>query len=203
MSTPDPEPLKVEVLKVAVQAAYPSVRAGLRAMLAGTANFVLTIGPDDAADVTVADLEEGASQDEWPAGPSVLLVASPGEFATTPVFGDTPRAYLLKEATATELVAAVHAVAQGLVVFDPALATLVANRPHEQPLSLEGSVLSDREVEVLTLVANGLPNKGVARELGISEHTVKFHVGTILGKLNAASRTEAVTLAVRAGILPL
>ena len=203
MTTPDlTDSIKAEPLKVAVQAAYPSVRAGLRAMLAGTADFIL-IGPDDAADVTVADLEEGAAQDEWPAGPAVLLVASPGEFATTPVFGDTPRAYLLKEATATELAAAVNAVAQGLVVFDPALATLVASRPHEQPLSLQGSVLSDREVEVLTLVANGFPNKGVARELGISEHTVKFHVGTILGKLNAASRTEAVTLAVRAGILPL
>ena len=141
--------------------------------------------------------------DDWPAGPSVLLVANPAEFAATPVSGDTPRAYLLKESIANEIAAAVSAVAHGLVVFDPALASLVSNRPHEQPLLLEGSVLSDREVEVLRLVANGLPNKGVARELGISEHTVKFHVGTILGKLGAASRTEAVTLAVRAGILPL
>ena len=197
----NPEP--IVLLKVAVQAAYPSVRAGLRAMLAGTAEFELTNGPDAAADVTVADLEEGAPQDEWPAGPAVLLFGSPGELAATPILGDTPRAYLLKEATATELAAAVTAVAQGLVVFDPAIATMMANRPHEQPLSLEGHVLSDREVEVLQLVAAGLPNKGVARELGISEHTVKFHVGTILGKLGAASRTEAVTLAVRAGILPL
>ena len=63
--------------------------------------------------------------------------------------------------------------------------------------------LSDREIEVLRHVAAGLPNKGIARELSISEHTVKFHVGTILGKLGAASRTEAVTLAVRGGILPL
>jgi DNA-binding NarL/FixJ family response regulator len=119
------------------------------------------------------------------------------------ITGDTPRAYLLKEATADELAAAVTAVARGLVVFDPALATLMANRPHEQPLLLEGTKLSDREVEVLGLVASGLPNKGIARELGISEHTVKFHVGTILGKLGAASRTEAVTLAVRGGVLPL
>lgn len=196
-------PESLAPLKVAVQAAYPSVRAGLRAMLAGTADFELTTSPDDAADVTVADLEEGASQDDWPAGPSVLLVTSPGELAATPVLGDTPRGYLLKEATATELAAAVTAVSQGLVVFDPAIATLMAGRPHEQPLLLEGSVLSDREIEVLQLVAAGLPNKGVARELGISEHTVKFHVGTILGKLGAASRTEAVTLAVRGGILPL
>lgn len=193
----------VMLLKVAVQAAYPSVRAGLRAMLAGTAEFQLTSTPDDTADVTVADLEEGVHQDEWPAGPAVLLFATPGELAATPVLGDTPRAYLLKEASATELAAAVRAVAQGLVVFDPAIAALMTNRPHEQPLLLEGHVLSDREVEVLQLVASGLPNKAIARELGISEHTVKFHVGTILGKLGAASRTEAVTRAVRAGILPL
>ncbi|MGE0601566.1 MAG: response regulator transcription factor [Dehalococcoidia bacterium] len=190
----------VAILKVAVQAAYPSVRAGLRAMLAASPNFELT---EDSPDVTVADLEEGSTIEDWPAGPAVLLVGSPAEFAGTEISGDTPRGYLLKEATASELSAAVEAVAQGLVVFDPALAALVANPPHERPLLLEGSVLSDREIEVLTHVAAGLPNKGIARELGISEHTVKFHVGTILGKLGAASRTEAVTVAVRAGILPL
>ncbi len=195
--------LETMILKVAVQAAYPSVRAGLRAMLAAAPGIEVTFGLDEAADVTVADLEEGATEEEWPSGPSVLLVASAAEFASFHITGDTPRAYLLKEATADELAAAVGAVAKGLVVFDPALATLMANRPHEQPLLLEGSVLSDREVEVLGLVAAGLPNKGIARELGISEHTVKFHVGTILGKLGAASRTEAVTVAVRGGILPL
>ena len=187
-------------LRVAVDAAYPSVRAGLRAMLAANPAFELA---GDSPDVTVADLEEGVSMEEWPAGPSVLLATSPGEFATTLISGDVPRAYLLKEATAAELAAAVNAVSQGLVVFDPAVAALVANRPHEAPLSLEGARLSDREIEVLRHVAAGLPNKGIARELSISEHTVKFHVGTILGKLGAASRTEAVTLAVRGGILPL
>jgi DNA-binding NarL/FixJ family response regulator len=144
-----------------------------------------------------------ASIEVWRAGPSVLLFGSPGEFAGTEISGDTPRGFLLKEATASELAAAVEAVAQGLVVFDPALAAMVANPPHERPLLLEGTVLSDRAIEVLTHVAAGLPNKGIARELGISEHTVKFHVGTILGKLGAASRTEAVTVAVRGGILPL
>jgi len=190
----------VAILRVAVEAAYPSVRAGLRAMLAAWPSFQLT---DEAPDVTVADIEEGATVEEWPAGPAVLLFASPGELAATTISGDVPRAYLLKEATASELAAAVEAVARGLVVFDPALAAMISNRPHEAPLSLQGTTLSDREIEVLRHVASGLPNKGIARELGISEHTVKFHVGTILGKLGAASRTEAVTLAVRAGILPL
>jgi len=198
MNEPAPEPFAI--LRVAVQAAYPSVRAGLRAMLAANPAFELA---NEAADVTVADLEEDSSNEDWPPGPAVLLAASPGELATAVISGDTPRAYLLKEATASELAAAVNAVAQGLVVFDPAIAALMSNRPHEAPLLLEGANLSDREIEVLRHVAAGLPNKGIARELSISEHTVKFHVGTILGKLGAASRTEAVTLAVRGGILPL
>jgi DNA-binding CsgD family transcriptional regulator len=64
-------------------------------------------------------------------------------------------------------------------------------------------MLTAREREVLQLVAEGLPNKAIARQLGISEHTAKFHVGSLLGKLGAGSRTEAVTLATRRGILPV
>ena len=60
--------------------------------------------------------------------------------------------------------------------------------------SENAEALTARESEVLLLVAEGLPNKAIARELGISEHTAKFHVGSLLGKLGAASRTEAVTL---------
>jgi DNA-binding NarL/FixJ family response regulator len=63
--------------------------------------------------------------------------------------------------------------------------------------------LTERELEVLPLLALGLPNKAVAQRLGISEHTVKFHVGAILSKLGAASRTEAVMIAARRGLLPL
>ncbi|MBM3140680.1 MAG: response regulator transcription factor, partial [Chloroflexi bacterium] len=63
--------------------------------------------------------------------------------------------------------------------------------------------LTEREFEVLRLVAAGLPNTGVALELGISEHTVKFHLEAVLSKLGARSRTEAVTLAARRGLLAL
>jgi DNA-binding NarL/FixJ family response regulator len=58
-------------------------------------------------------------------------------------------------------------------------------------------------MEVLRLLADGLPNKGIAFALGISDHTAKFHVGQILSKLDAGSRTEAVTIAIRRGLLPL
>ncbi|MCC6386326.1 MAG: response regulator transcription factor [Dehalococcoidia bacterium] len=66
-----------------------------------------------------------------------------------------------------------------------------------------GADLTAREREVLTLMAAGLPNKTIALRLGISEHTAKFHVGTVLAKLGAASRTEAVMTAARRGLLPL
>ncbi|HMM42300.1 MAG TPA: helix-turn-helix transcriptional regulator, partial [Thermomicrobiales bacterium] len=88
----------------------------------------------------------------------------------------------------------------GLVVLDPAVAPLSVAAPL-QPDS--DDILTDRERQVLALVALGLPNKAIAVELDISEHTVKFHVAAILGKLDAASRTEAVTVAARRGLLVL
>ena len=63
--------------------------------------------------------------------------------------------------------------------------------------------LTPREIEVLTMLAEGLGNKAIARRLNISEHTVKFHVGSIFSKLNASSRTEAVTLGARQGLIML
>jgi DNA-binding CsgD family transcriptional regulator len=61
--------------------------------------------------------------------------------------------------------------------------------------------LTPREIEVLGMLAEGLGNKTIARRLGISEHTVKFHVGSILARLDASSRTEAVTLGARRGLI--
>ena len=76
-----------------------------------------------------------------------------------------------------------------------------ARNPDAEPSSMAEMVepLTPREAEVLRLVAEGLPNKVIANQLGISEHTVKFHLNTILGKLQASSRTEAVTKAARLG----
>ena len=188
--------------RVAVRAPYPSVRAGLRAMLASQPGITLVDdGPE--ADVTVADLPEDGTPEDWPAGPSVLLAGSPADYVRLPGDG-VPRAYLLKEATASELAAAVSAVTNGLAVLAPAVAAALppaGRQPGEAPAA--GLSLSERKVEVLQHIAAGLPNKGIAHQLGISEHTVKFHVGAILTKLDAASRTEAVAIAVRHGLLPL
>ena len=98
------------------------------------------------------------------------------------------------------LVAAVRAVSEGLVVIDPTFpASVLPTRSELSGAATEE--LTPREIEVLQLVAEGLPNKQIASHLGISEHTVKFHVDAILGKLGAHSRTEAVTRAARLGLL--
>jgi DNA-binding NarL/FixJ family response regulator len=108
------------------------------------------------------------------------------------------------DAEAETLVAAIRAVAAGLRVIDGSLGDVEANGGTATTTTREeGGPLSRREREVLGLVAAGLPNKAIARELGISDHTVKFHVSSLLTKLDAGSRTEAVTIATRRGILSL
>jgi DNA-binding NarL/FixJ family response regulator len=118
-------------------------------------------------------------------------------------FGALPR-----EATPEEIVAALTAVASGLVALDRRVASEVltserAPTPVTETLPAADETLTARELEVLQLLAQGLPNKLIANRLRISEHTAKFHVSSIMTKLNAASRTEAVTLAARRGLLIL
>ncbi len=95
-----------------------------------------------------------------------------------------------------------QAIAAGLVVLDPDLSATV---PHQgrarEEQGDQPSILTPRERQVLELVARGYPNKSIAYELGISEHTAKFHVGSLLTKLDAASRAEVVTNATRRGLL--
>ena len=115
-------------------------------------------------------------------------------------------AILSPEATADELVAAVEAVATGLVVLQPEFSDALISG---SPAAVQGvpgaptQTLTPRETEVLAMLAEGLGNKTIARELGISEHTVKFHVSSIFSKLNASSRTEAVALGARQGLILL
>ena len=129
--------------------------------------------------------------------PPVLALAATVSQAAQARAVDT-RAILSRDASPEALAAAITALSHGLQVTDPALA--VSPSPTE-PSS--ASLLTPREHDVLRLLAEGLPNKGVASRLEVSEHTVKFHVNSIMSKLNAQSRTEAVTLATRLRLLPL
>ncbi len=116
---------------------------------------------------------------------------------------------LRRDAPVEEIVAAMTAVNSGLVALDRRLVTdLLAARervplPAAEVTVASGEPLTAREIEVLQLLAQGLPNKTIALRLHISEHTAKFHVSSILMKLGAASRTEAVTVAARQGLLIL
>jgi DNA-binding NarL/FixJ family response regulator len=116
------------------------------------------------------------------------------------------RAILPSEATTEEIVAAIEAAAAGLVVLhlemiEPLLST-IAIIPQDVPTT-RPEALTPREIEVLRMIAEGVGNKTIAHRLGISEHTVKFHVSSIFAKLGATSRTEAVTLGIRRGLIML
>jgi DNA-binding NarL/FixJ family response regulator len=101
------------------------------------------------------------------------------------------------DSSAEELAAAVHALSQGLIV---GTSTLLFESEHE---SVSPGPLTERESEVLGLLARGLANKQIAVALGISEHTVKFHVSSIYSKLNVTNRTEAVREGLRGGWIAL
>lgn len=112
------------------------------------------------------------------------------------------RAVLPRQASGASIAAAVAALAQGLAVTHP---SFVDHLPWTSaaPDGLPTEELTARELEVLQQLAEGLPNKAIARRLDISEHTVKFHVNAILRKLQAHSRTEAVVQATRLGLILL
>lgn len=106
---------------------------------------------------------------------------------------------LQRSAAAETIATAAQGVARRLHVLDPlVVGNLLSVRLPALPESL-----TDREREVLTLMAEGLPNKIIATRLKISENTVKFHINAILGKLGAQSRTEAVVRAARLGMIAL
>jgi two-component system, NarL family, nitrate/nitrite response regulator NarL len=109
---------------------------------------------------------------------------------------------LLRDFDPEALFAALQAVYNGLMVIDPALSSaLILSAPNDDFEMLDD--LTPRELQVLQLLAEGLPNKQIAQKLAISANTVKFHINAILSKLDAQSRTEAVVRATRAGLIIL
>jgi two-component system, NarL family, nitrate/nitrite response regulator NarL len=116
-----------------------------------------------------------------------------------PVRGDQPAGMLPRAVTADLLDPALRAVAVGLLVRVP------AGHPHDGFAADEEApaLLTPREAEILALVGQGMSNKAVARALGISVHTVKFHLEALFGKLEATSRAEAVAKGLRGGVIEL
>lgn len=206
--------------RVVIGAPSEVSRAGLASLLAGAAGVVVAASattaddllrlaaasvPDvvvldddgsDAAHALIAGALDGPR--EW-----AVVLLSDVPFAMPPADGRVPpgSAVLPRRATATELGAAVAAAAAGLVVTHPELAQRDGAFAGPARVSAHSAALTPRELEVLQMLGRGLPNKSIARRLGVSAHTVKFHVGSIMSKLRSSSRTEAVTEGIRRGLI--
>ena len=179
----------------------PLVRSGLAAVLSAYPGLVLKDARPSAdgaeADVVVWVAPEAG---HTAGGAPVLALVDAAQDARQALRGGA-RGALSRAAAADSIAPAALAVAAGHWVLD---ATFISALLHVgEPLGAAPTLLSPREQEVLSLLSEGLSNRDVAQRLGISHHTAKFHVNAILDKLGATTRTEAVVLAARSGILSL
>jgi len=206
------EPSRIRLLLVDD---HELVRTGLRTFLelqadmvvvgeAGSGEDALTLASDVAADIVLLDLilpgmtgVETARRlhDEHPELKVVVLTSFAGQDSVLPAVRAGVAGYLLKDVGPGELAEALRAVHAGGAPLHPQVAaTVMQSVTAEDPLT-------PREREVLRLIARGLSNRLIARELVLSEKTVKAHVSAILGKLGVADRTQAALHAVRTGLV--
>jgi len=191
------------MIQVHVAASQAVVRAGLESVISSSGTLSLAID-ELTADVVLASLnhltDDGITTFSGYSVPVVLLA----EVADAPLLyaalRSNIRAVLSPEASPEEIVAAVTGAAAGLVTLQPAGLELLSHgtRPLSDALD---DPLTPRELEVLAMLAEGISNKMLAYRLGISEHTVKFHITSILTKLRAGSRTDAVMQGIRRGLI--
>ena len=198
-------------IAVAIFSADPWICTRLREILLGDTEIVFAGATDDPAarvldqvHVIVADAPSHAVLVEGGVRPS-RCVALCAESECIALLEAGVAAVLPRAAASTEILAAVKAVVRGLAVMPRALisALLDDDALAERPVAGEASPLTPRELEVLAAMADGASNKAIARRLGISFHTAKFHVAAILAKLDADTRTEAVTKAAQRGLVML
>jgi two-component system, NarL family, response regulator YdfI len=210
-------------MRVLIGASSAVVRAGLEALLAAVPTFqvvgsfsiatALARFEDLQPDVVLLNLESLADESILPAiesggmvrnSPLVILTDNPENFSVAGSLRSGVRGILPREATSEEIVAALQASVVGLVVLHPdALGSVLFPTSSEEQAELDPSdqILTPREIEVLRMIAEGLGNKEIASKLRISDHTVKFHISSIFAKLGASSRTEAVTIGIRGGLI--
>jgi DNA-binding NarL/FixJ family response regulator len=205
-------------LRVLIVSANPLARGGLAVLVEGTSGMKIvgTTGVAEAAslagqllpDAVLLDAGDGEPEEldaiarlatAQPGLPIVALASDHGAVSQALSFGAS--ALLPAAVDAETLAAALRASARGLVtIARPDLATLLPQEERIDPArQAPAEALTPREVEVLQWMARGLTNRQIARRLQISEHTVKFHAGAVLGKLNARSRAEAVARAIGLG----
>jgi DNA-binding NarL/FixJ family response regulator len=193
------------LIRALILAPSPALRAGLRALLSSDDEIEVIEEADgwdksleeiNEADVIITPASAVSFEDEGLSSAILFLSDEPLNIREV---RRLPSAWgiLPLDASGDELSAAVHALSQGLVVGERSL--LFA----EDQETLADSPLTERETEVLDLLAKGLANKQIAAALSISEHTVKFHVSSIYTKLNVTNRTEAVRAGLRGGWIAL
>ena len=156
---------------------------------------------DEDGIATLTAAIESIAPTDGDAVPQVVALVGDEEVAAD-VWQTGVRGVLSRSAPVAAVAAALHAAREGLVVLEPRLIEVVTASP-TAPVDATFEPLTPREQEVLGWMAQGYANKMIAREMGITEHTVKFHVNAILAKLGAQSRTEAVVVASRAGLVLL
>ncbi len=165
-------------LRVAVEASDPVQHAVLAALVVGAGHHAAPAG----ADLVIADMAVATTQ------PLLVLSDAPDDPAAA--------GWLPRTLTPAQLDAAIRAVAAGLIVRLPSHAGL-------EPAEDDRPLLTPRELDILSCLGDGLSNKAAARRLGISQHTVKFHLEAIFDKLDANSRTEAVAKGLRRGLIEM
>lgn len=136
----------------------------------------------------------------------LVLVDEPDAAWTARVLRAGVSAVLPRESTASEIHSAIQAAINGLILLDPEIAQNLAGAVRGERSESSAEIIEDltaREIQVLRLLAEGLGNKEIGVRLGISDHTAKFHISSILAKLGASSRTEAVTIGIRMGLVLL
>jgi two-component system, NarL family, response regulator YdfI len=212
------------VIRVLIAASSEIMCAGLEALLAtypglvtvGRWHEIASLAPQVEAqqpDIVLAEIESPdddtlamleALIDGLHAPAFVVLTDDPYGVWAAELLRTGVQAILPRLAHASAIVTAIEAAAAGLVVLQrdtiESLLPLLSSAPRALPDSSH-QALTPREIEVLSMLAEGFGNKTIAWRLGISEHTVKFHLSSIFSKLNASSRTEAVTLGIRQGLI--
>lgn len=204
MSETPPAP-RATVLRVAIDSPDPLVAASLAAFLAepGAGKIELTTLSDPQASLLWdAGASRAGTRERLALLPAqrqaLVLIADAGDAHAALAAG--ARGVLLRQLDRERLLAALHAMQHGLSVLDADIAARLLPAVAQLPEQGRGA-LTPRELEVLQWVADGLSNRRIGSRLGVSEHTIKFHVNAILEKLGADSRTQAVVIAVRRGLL--
>jgi DNA-binding NarL/FixJ family response regulator len=207
------------MIRIAVAAASDVARAALATMIGAFAEMEVVARASDA-DSLVRSLRSGsldavvidlAARDEgnaallsaalgWQGQPAVIALGGEAFDVDAAARSRGAIATLPRAANGVEIESAIRAAIAGLIVTHPDVVNREAHVASTAPTAEHGS-LTPREIEVLRMLAIGLPNKTIALRLGVSAHTVKFHVGSIMTKLHAASRTEAVTEGIRRGLI--